>query len=367
MIGRLDRYVLRTALTSYFAGLAFIMGMFILMHALTKLSSYAEKAERNGIGTFDFLSLFGEFYLYFLPVIFVTVAPFVTVIAGMFAVSRLMGDNEMAPMVFTGRSTIRILWPILGLAIFSAVAMGAVWEYVVPRTSEPMSITQGILENRVDPENPRLTAENLLVKIRDDGRKVDLLVTSYDHYGQRFEGLKAVDRSDGIAGISELTARAARWSEEEGDWILEGGSRTRPGPVSRPVDRLGLPSVTPDLLFRLGKEDRETAQLGYSELRDLRKLRPKRSDYEIAYHAHITFPLANIVLLLLALPFAVNFERGSKIWRVLFAIGICATYLVCDLICQSLGKSLVDPVVAVWVPPIVFGSFGVAFFGTVPS
>ena len=84
----------------------------------------------------------------------------------------------------------------------------------------------------------------------------------------------------------------------------------------------------------------------------------------IAFHYRLTWPLANLVLLLLALPFAVHFERGSKIGRVILAIAICGGYLVVDLTCQNLGRQeYLHPIVASWTPTILFGSLGMVMFG----
>lgn len=92
------------------------------------------------------------------------------------------------------------------------------------------------------------------------------------------------------------------------------------------------------------------------------------ADVRLAFHRHITWPLANVLLLLLVLPLAVHYERGSRLWRVLAAIGLCVAYMVFDLACQSLGKrGLVDPVFLAWAPPIVFGSLAAVLYGSTRS
>jgi lipopolysaccharide export system permease protein len=94
--------------------------------------------------------------------------------------------------------------------------------------------------------------------------------------------------------------------------------------------------------------------------------RPNVRQYVVAFHYHLTFPLANVVLLLLALPFALRFERGSKIERVFFAVIICAAFLVVDLICRRLGNGgFLHPLTAAWLPTVLFGSMAVAFYDTV--
>jgi lipopolysaccharide export LptBFGC system permease protein LptF len=146
---------------------------------------------------------------------------------------------------------------------------------------------------------------------------------------------------------------------------LVDGQRLGPRGISE-ARWLGMAGLTPELLWRTGKEAREAAGLSYSELLDLRSLRPGRRDFVLAFHSHLTFPIANLILLMLALPFAVHFDRSSRAERVLFAVAVCAAYLVADLTCQTLGRTGdLHPVFAAWLPTIVFGSLGVVFFGSV--
>ena len=121
MFGRLDRYVYRVVLGSYAAGLLFMTLLFSLMDLLVRLGDYVTKASEQGVETLELMGLLLHYYLLMLPVVFVSVAPFVSVIAGMFAVARLMGANEVVPMLFTGRSMLRILRPVLVVGSISAV------------------------------------------------------------------------------------------------------------------------------------------------------------------------------------------------------------------------------------------------------
>ncbi len=131
---------------------------------------------------------------------------------------------------------------------------------------------------------------------------------------------------------------------------------------------MGAEGFTPNLLWRSGKESKESVELSYTDLLELQKLRPNSRTYKLAFHHHLTFPLANLVLLLLALPSALHFERGNKIERVVYSILICGGYLAVDLICQSLGqRGDLYPVVASWIPTILFGSLGLVFFSSVRS
>ncbi|MBK8979210.1 MAG: LptF/LptG family permease [Planctomycetes bacterium] len=357
MLGRLDRYVGRIVLGSYVAGLVFMTMLFTLMDLLVNLQRYMDAAQESGTGSWQLIGALGWFYLLGLPVVFLTIAPFVTVIAAMFAVSRLMAANEVVPMLFTGRGILRVLTPVFLVAGTAAGGMAIVWEFVVPDLNAPLAAAARALEGK-DADS---TLRDVVIKV-SQGAEQTLFVDRYYPVEQRMKGVWVIDRGSTAQDVAQILAREAVWDPAASDWRLTDG-RFRTPDRSTPRELLGLKGVTPDLLWRSGKEGRETVLLSYSELQDLRSLRPQRTDLVIAFHTHITFPIANIILLLLALPFAVYMERGRRVERIVFSIVVCGAYLVFDLTCQQLGRSMLHPVLASWLPTILFGSLGVAFFG----
>src|SRR5439155_15660140 len=85
------------------------------------------------------------YYARLTPFSFVTLAPFVTVIGCMFAVARLIGQNELQPMLFVGRSMARVLRPALICGALCALAMVACWEWVVPRVANQVADAESFL------------------------------------------------------------------------------------------------------------------------------------------------------------------------------------------------------------------------------
>ena len=122
------------------------------------------------------------------------------------------------------------------------------------------------------------------------------------------------------------------------------------------------------MLLQQSRETVDPETMSYTDLVHLIEARPNRADVRLALHRHITYPLANILLLLLALPMAVRYERGSRIDRILAAIAMCGGYFLVDLVCQRLGqREWLHPIVAAWTPTIVFGSLGVVLFSSTRS
>ncbi len=364
----LDLYVTRISVGSFLVCFFFIVGLFVLIDLLQHVGRFSGNIERlpdeyRRLGFF----LVVAYYLTFLPFIYMMCAPFITVTAGMFAVSRLMGANEVVPMLFTGRRLSRVLLPVFCIGVFNAVAMVSIRQFLLPRVvTAKDNLYDMIRHGEVDrPVSGKIIS-------LPEGRT--LFIESYWAKSGRIAGLRLrMPSADPSLGADSISAASAEWVDDHAGgpgWRLTEGTRFAAG--SHEGQRLTfLPAAqvegfTPVTLRNRIKESQELMDLSYTALVNLVRDQPTVLEYTVALHHHLTFPLANILLLILALPFALRFERGSKTERVFFALLVCAAYLVADLVAQNLGKQgLVHPVLAAWGPTVLFGSLGIVMFDTV--
>jgi lipopolysaccharide export system permease protein len=336
----------------------------ILLDLLNNLPKYADRAAQRGLGGFDLAFYLGGYYLRLLPVLFVTMAPFVTVIACMFSVARLQAANEIVPMLFVGRSIHRILRPMLLCGVLAGGAMMACWQWVVPHIGASIAADEAFLREGS-------AVQKVLVLETFGELDQRLYVNVYDPEARRMSGVGMLCSSLGETDNYLIEAAHAEWDVAKGDWRLVDGRLQRrlatrgQGIESRPQEWLERPDLTPEVLLQQGRESLDPETQSYSELLATLQARPNLTTVTLALHRHFTYPLANILLLLLALPLAVYFERGSRIERILGAIGLCGAYMLVDLVCQSLGgKGHLNPIVAAWTPTILFGALGITLFGS---
>lgn len=351
----LDRYVGRIVLGAFVTTLLFFVFLSTLMDLLNRLPDYVAEAEKGGLGGFDLAVYLGGHYLQFLPVVFTMVTPFATVIACMFAVARLQHANEVVPMLFVGRSIHRILRPMLMFAVCAALAMAACWQWVVPHVGADLAASKTFLKEGSAVQSKIVHelegAENQYFY----ARKFDPLTRTLTDMCMLVEGTLAAD-------VSLTSAPSATWDEDRRDWRLHEGRCEREREAS-PQQWLERPDLTPEVLLQQSRDAVDPDAMSYDDLAEMIALRPNRPALRMALHRHITYPLANVLLLLLALPLAIHFERGSRISRVMAAIGLCGAYLLVDLTCQRLGdRNLMHPIVAAWTPTIVFGALGIVMF-----
>ncbi len=358
MLSRMDRYVGAAVLEAYFATGATFFVISVLFDLLASLGKYARQAhEVLKIDTWGLSQLLCEFYVCSLPVMYLMLAPYVTVIACMFGVTKLTTANELVPMLFSGRSMFRVLRPVVVVAALSGLGMAGVWQWGGTLVSERYHTLRDMLTNDTIGD----ASKNVLVSGSDPGDPV-MRCARYQASERTISGLTVLETLE--TGFAVVIAKQATWDDTRGLWVLTEGTRTTGNRIV-PLRELSLRGVTPDVVLRLsrGAKFEFVQMLSFTELRELRELRPGRQDLVLAYHLHFATPLACLILVLLTLTLAVQFERGSRIGRVIIAFFICVGYLVVDLTCRSLGlQQFINPVVAAWTPAIVFGALGLVSY-----
>jgi lipopolysaccharide export system permease protein len=107
--------------------------------------------------------------------------------------------------------------------------------------------------------------------------------------------------------------------------------------------------------------------MNFFELREyivrLKKVGEKFTKELVELNLKVSFPFANLIILLFSVPLVSTSSR-SKGRGLIFGMGllVCFLYLSTLRICQSLGyNEVLSPIVAAWLPNVVFAAIGVFF------
>lgn len=355
-IGRLDRYVGLLFLASYATALLLIVGLVVILDLAAHLNWFEPWKDGSRVPT----SVVVGYYLLSIPFLFLQVAPFITVVAGLFAVSRLQKNNELVAALAAGVSVRRALLPIFMGGILAAAGMFALRELATPVIGPQREALYDVLEHH----RFERVYEDLWSRA-DEGAVVHMGELR-PHLGSppraEVRDLKTFQVENGIR-IEQIAERAT-WAERDGQvgWILDGGLRREDGEEStrRAITWIQDPGFTPHTALLAHKARMQPLELSFAEILRLAGRDPDNVQYQTLLQYHLTFPLANLVLLMVALPFLVGCERGKAVEGLALGCLACVLYFAVDFVARTLGlEGDLSPLLAGWLPILLFGSLGV--------
>lgn len=352
MFSRLDRYLLKAFFPTFFLCLLIISGTYVIIDLLQKLDDFLEM----GINSFGIAS---RYYAYLFPVIITQFFPAITLVAVGIVLVRLSRNREILAMQVAGISLYRILLPIFVVTVFMGFASFGDQEWIVPRFAEKLEAMQ---QNTFDSDVQR----NLLV--HDDENNALIRIWKYSNKTQKMYSVFILSRDENGRKRFTLNAKKAEWIGNN-TWVLSKILKhvyDERGRWVAPVHQLDnlefVSSITP---MELGKKKLDSSLLSLEQLNELCEKEPDNPKNKVLFHSRIAYTLTHIVLLFLGIPLVVGFERMSKniFLRVSLCILACGVFYAVSFICSNLGNTgMVHPVLAAWMPIVLFGSVGIFFF-----
>lgn len=356
--GRLDRYVASIFVASYATALLVVIGLYFIMDLATNLDDFLEPWVGGESAPASVVVLY---YLLNLPYLFLQAAPFVTLTAGLFTVSRLLKNNEIAAALAAGISARRVLAPIFIGGAVSAGLMFALREALPYSVAPKRDAYLHMLVHR----RPEVVHRNLWV--RDLGGSV-VRLREFRPASNEVRGFEATLRQ----GTDYVTIQAPRMVYEarggELAWWLEDGLREVVGEQQRSesLARLEGFELTPELALSYQRKRSNPLELSFREALLLTSRDPDDVVYQTLIQYHLTFPLAGLVLLLVGLPLLLRPERARGFEGLVSGLMLCVFYFAADFVCRNLGlQGALDPLLASWIPVLLFGSLGIVLFDAI--
>lgn len=352
---RLDRYVAKVFLSSWVLSVVFFTGLLFVYRLFSSFDDLLGEAASEGQSLGDA----GLFFLVQMPAMVLMVAPFIMVMAALVTMLRLKRHGEFLAMVLVGRPARRVLRPVFLLTAVFALLLVGVQEFVAPAVAETRDeLHAQLIEKQEERVEPR-------VKVKD--RQGGLFVASGFHV--EAGSVDALSHSSSDAASRRVVVRGedAVYDATREGWKLRGGGTRsvvlRAGqPASQEAVDFLATDVTPDDL-RVGLL--EPWDLAWIDLVDLCRRYPQSREYKLYLHYHVTYPLSILLLVLLSVPWMLDWVPSSRVKGLAAAIGLCLGFMFLDIMVRDFGsRGYLQPVLAAWLPPILAGSLAIVLFDT---
>ncbi len=369
MLKKLDRYILGKFLKTFVFSITLILLIFIVFDIKDKITTFTQKNIPINEIVFDY-------YLMFIPYYGNLFSPLFTFIAVIFFTSKMAHQSEFIAILSSGTSFKRLMRPYLIGAFIIGFSSLTLNHFILPRAFK----TKIAFEDKWINNNYSSEEQNIHKKI---GPARLLYMSNYDN---RMNTAYKVSIEDVVNNKQTyfLTAESMRWDSIAGLWILTNVNERKiivqdrldtlkgQKPIYKqlihfyPEKKLQLPFYPTDMWRYESKIETMT----YFELQDyIIKERLKGSNliefFEVEQIKRTSFPFATFVLTIIAVCVSSRKVRGGVGLQIALGLFLSCIYIMLMYIFNTIATTgFAPPILAVWIPNIVFSFVALYFYKT---
>ena len=349
-----SRYILRV----FFAQMALLLISFTALLQVFDLLTNSIEVLGRSQGKFSGLALYAVLRL---PEIVSFLTPFVVLMATLMTLGRLERDNEILAFKASGAPYNAVLLSFLPAVLLVGIAHFLLADQVVPRAINAMVQRDIYIDRASKSDDPGLFIQ--------DGKSV-VEVAVVGKYGSTLKEMRIYER-DGNGILNRVRqAGEARYDTKQHTWTLSDVWITTIVP-----DHPSQATFSPEMSWDTTLTPAEFSNLiELPQAMTLAKIWSFASSvdvgvrptyfYETWLQKRFALPMSSILMILLAAPVAHSVYRRDRGLAAGMAIGfgLGFLYFISDGLVMSLGETgAVPPVVAAWMPILVFASVGGAW------
>ncbi len=302
-----------------------------------------------------------QYYIYYTPQILHLVMPVVVMLSVVASVGGMAKHFELTPIMFSGISTIRALFPIMLIAAIITGGMFYVQETILPNANHKrLEIAQtGIKKVK------RETTKKEMVYI--GGKTLTISFKKYsakDKKGTKpiiciFRNGKIYDRFD---------AKEMVWKGNS--WILKNGTRrlfTRDSLIHQTFRNFSLSAIIEEkpedfINQRFTHEEMDMEQLK-KRIRVLKRVGESTKSFETQWHFKMSGPFMNFFIALMALSLSHRTQKAGISFKFAIGLMIVVLYYITIKAGLILGEQgAIAPVAAAWIGNVIFGGIAITLF-----
>lgn len=315
----------------------------------------------------------GVYLVVSLPSFLALLLPLTLLVSLLYTLGQMHRKHEFTALRAVGISMGRITAPVWGIGLIGCALTWWLNASVVPWSIETASSLRDQLRYRQQSAELSVDRIGAVNAVCFDNRQAGRMwfINRYSSYGKRAYGVTLSFLDSKRRETRRILAKQA-WRDDTGKgWVfLEGreliNDSDSPTPISnqtftrRYIEGL---DEDPELMLLI---DRKPVDLSFLQLERLIRYfesisSPKLTPYAVRYHGLISDTLAPLIVIAIAIPFAVSGVRVNPAVGISKSLGLFVLYYVFAQLGGSLAaKGYLSPIEAAWIPYI--GMTGVAIW-----
>ena len=355
----LDWYIIKKFLGTFFFTLALIILIAVIFDASEKMDDFLEKHAPLRAILFDY-------YLNFIPYFANLFSPLFIFIAVIYFTSRMASNTEIVAMLNSGMSFRRLMLPYFIAATFLALVSFYFNGWVIPHANANRLAFEYIYVR-----NPYVYKDRNIHRQISPGTLIYMdSYNSRENIGFRFslEQIKDGKR------IYFLNSDRIRWDSVPRKWIIENYYIRKIKGMNEEITE----GNSMDTTFSFEPKDLQTRvslmdAMDNSALNNfIAGLKLQGSSavtaYEVEKYRRISFPFATFILTLIGVSLASRKVRGGIGLHLGAGISLSFIYILFIQVSATYATNGdLPPLLAVWIPNIIFSGIAVGLFRLAPK
>ena len=359
--GIIDRYISRRFLSMF---TLCIVALYVIWWLIDMTDHISEFRQSDGV-----IRTIAIYYGTRLPAAILLLLPYALLLSLLESLGKLSTNREIIGMIQSGRSVLRITMPlILAGLLCTMFTMGVNYHWApIADGNQDEILAQATGRNATE-------ASKVLYRNRLTERlwMVSAFPPDYEK-GQPLIGVE-VTITDAKGQLdSRLSASRASWDKTTHKWTFKDALLCRYAPGQPPVfehfkDDLVIDSWT-ETPWQIIKPGLSAEYLGIPDLNAWLYTNaqfPQMADeapYLTHWHYRWALPFACLITVLLATPLSIHFSRHGAGGGIFVSVTLSALMMLVNTIILSFGESgHLPPMLAAWLPNIIFGIIGIYLY-----
>ncbi|MBL7849960.1 MAG: LptF/LptG family permease [Cyclobacteriaceae bacterium] len=362
----LDRYILKKVLSTFFFVVLILMAIITVIDVTEKMDKFA----KNNLDSSTILG----YYLDFVPWIAGLITPITIFIAIIYVTSRLASHTEIISILSSGVSFRRLLLPyFLASAVIASISF-VLNGWVIPAaTKSRLAFELRYFNNRY-----YTTTQNVHLQVAP---QVYLFIKDYNNVsniGYQF----TLERFNDNVLLEKLTAETINWDTTKRTWTLSiwrihrvndvftSAAATNPETFVTYGQRL-------DTALAISPKDFEAQERSYEgmttpELREhIAKLKFRGATgvgmYEVEQHIRLAAPFTTFILVFMGVTVSSRKSRGGTGLQIALGFVLAFIFILFFLLTRRFAETgSLHPVVAAWIPNIIFAVVSLVLYRFTP-
>lgn len=356
---RLDTYIIKKFIGTYFFALLIIIGIAVVFDAAEKIDDFMEKNAPLSAIIFDY-------YMNFIPYFASLFSSLFTFVAVIFFTSKMASNTEIVAILASGVSFRRLLYPYFVAAFLIALLNFVLVGFIIPRTTAV-----------------KIDFENKYVKKQYQNEESNIhrqLTPNTFVYMENFMVVGKIgsnfslEKFEGSTLKSKLVSDYAVWDSTSGKWTAYNYYIREIYDKKEIIKRGEKIDTLIDLSGKeLSQRSNVVETMNLFELSDQIKKQKQRGASDVAFlqserHKRFAYPLSTFILTLIGVSFASRKVRGGVGLHIGLGFVIGFSYLLFMRFSEMFAiGGVISANVAIWVPNVLYTFIALYLYWKTPK